>query len=101
MTAYRAAVVVLVAAWAWVAWQAVTVDAWPLAVLCVVCGVVTAAAGWPDPPTETSADVERRLAHPVDVSELDRHGSTSTDPGRDSTARPGSPISPTTTTQET
>lgn len=93
MTAHRVAVAVLVAAWVWCAWQAVTLGAWPLAVLCVACAVVTVAAGWPDPPTETSADVERRLAHPVDVSELD-HGSTSTDPGRDTVTRPGSPISP-------
>ena len=99
MTAHRVAVVVLLAAWAWCAWQAATVDAWGLTVLCVACAAVTAVAGWPTGPTESSLEVEARLAATPapDVSEPPSTGSASADPGRDSAARPGSPISPTTT----
>ena len=99
MTGHRVAVVVLLAAWAWCASQAVHEQAWPLVALCVACAAVTAVAGWPTARTESSLEVEARLAATPapDVSEPPSTGSTSADPGRASAPRPGSPISPTTT----
>lgn len=90
VTGHRVAVAVLLAAWAWCAWQAVHEHAWPLAALCVACAAVTAAVGWPTARTESSLEVEARLAaNPVDVSELGPSGSTSTDPGRGPVPAPG------------
>lgn len=69
MTGHRMAVLVLLAAWAWCAWQAVHEQAWPIVALCVVCAAVTAVAGWPRLPGEEPA-TGPDLTHPGDEPEV-------------------------------
>ena len=69
MTLHRAWTLILVAAWVWCGIEAARIPAWPIVVLCAVCGGVTVAAGWPRLPGEEPA-TGPDLTHPGDEPEV-------------------------------